>query len=78
MLVELQAPVEVGAGFDWSLAFVGDRSAVQQRASAIVDRLELHPDVERVNRSAGKEVADLARPDDDSRCGPTRRGGPSR
>ena len=64
-LVELQAAIEMRAGFHRALAAVLDRAAVKDGAALVVERFELDPDVERVDGAAGEEVADLACPDDD-------------
>ncbi len=65
VLVELKAAVEVSAGVDGPLPVIRRDAAVEQNASLVVDRLELDPDVERVDRAAGEEVPDLACPHDD-------------
>src|SRR6185503_6742695 len=65
VLVEQQAPIEMGAWLDGPFAAVLDRSAVQDRAAVVVRRFELDPDVERVDRAAREEVTDLARADHD-------------
>src|SRR5207237_6415468 len=65
VLVELQAAIEMRAGIDRPAPLVGDAAAVEQYAAAVVDRLELHPHVERVDRAGRKEMPDLARAHDD-------------
>ena len=40
-------------------------AAVKERLTFVVDRLELHPDVERIDGAAREEMSDLARADDD-------------
>ena len=52
------------AGLDRSVA-AAKTAAVEQHPSGLVDRLELDPDVERVDGAARKKVADLARAHDD-------------
>ena len=37
---------------------------MKERASAIVGRFELYPDIERIDGAAGKEMSNLARPND--------------
>ena len=58
--VEQEGAIEMRAFIDWSAAAVGGRAAMQQRASAIVGRLEFHPHIERVDRAAREEVPDFA------------------
>ena len=53
------------ARIDRSPALVGHRAAVEDRVPVLVDRLELDPDVERIDRAARKEVPDLPRAHDD-------------
>ncbi len=65
MLVEQQAAIEVRTGIDGPRAAVGGLAAVKERASVIVDRFEFDPDVERIDRAAREEVADLSRADHD-------------
>ena len=65
MFVQKQAAVEVRTGLDRALAAVGRLAAVEDRPAVIVDGLELDPDVEGIDRTARKEVADLPRAHDD-------------
>src|SRR5207244_6320985 len=63
--VELIRAVQVSAWFHWSAAFVGHLAAPENDPPVGVARLELKPDVERVDGPSGKEVSDLTRPHDD-------------
>src|SRR5436190_6291947 len=63
--VELIRAVEMRAGLHWSAAFVGHLAAPENDPPVGVARLELEPDVERVDGPSGKEVSDLTRPYDD-------------
>ena len=65
VIVELKAAVEVRGRIHGPLAVVRHLAAVEQDVSLVVDRLELDPDVERIDGAPGKEVTDLQRADDD-------------
>src|SRR5205823_11184614 len=64
VLVELEASVEMRGGIDGTAAR-RQGAAVKERLTFVVDRLELHPDVERIDGAAREEMSDLARADDD-------------
>ena len=65
VLVELNAAKEMRAWIHRPFAFVSDGAAVRQHASLIVDRFELDPDIEGIDRATRKEMTDLSRSDDD-------------
>ena len=64
MTVEQQAAIEMRAFIDRPAAALGGRAAMEQRAPAIVGRLEFHPHIESVDSAAREEMPDLARAHD--------------
>src|SRR3984893_5014470 len=62
--IDEQRLVEMRAFFHRALAVLLDLTTPEERLTLFIDRLQLEPNIECVDRSAGKEVPDLARSND--------------
>src|SRR5262249_26874498 len=60
MFVELEAAVEVGARFDRTAPSIVDFAAVKNCLPLVVYRLQLDPNIERVDCSSRKKVPDFS------------------
>ncbi len=65
MRIDEQRAVKVRPFFHWAFAVVFGFAAPEKRLAFLVGGLQLEPHVERIDRPAGEEVADLARAHND-------------